>query len=94
MSYQERYHEWFYQLAAIMHNKNEEERRRNKLIAAVYINECINLKRKYKKKRFWIDPLFEKRREYMDNKWILLCLCTKTNTRKFPELLSHDSYSI
>ncbi|XP_011269237.2 uncharacterized protein LOC105259170 [Camponotus floridanus] len=64
MSYEERYHEWTCQLAAIMHNKNEEERRRNRLIAAICINECINLKKKYKKKRFWIDPLFEKRREH------------------------------
>lgn len=64
MSYQERYHAWSCQVVAIMYNKNEEELRRNRLIAAVCINECTNLKKKYKKKRFWIDPLFERRCEH------------------------------
>lgn len=48
----------------IIHNKNEEERRRNKLITACIINECTKFKKKYKEKRFWIDPLFEGRRQY------------------------------
>lgn len=30
MSYQEKLHEWTYQVAAIIHNKNEKERRQNK----------------------------------------------------------------
>lgn len=52
MSYQERYHEWTCQLAAIVHNKNEEERRRNRLITAVCINECTNFKKSIKKGDF------------------------------------------
>lgn len=49
MSYQERYHEWACQVATIIYNKNEEQRRRNKLIVAVYI---AKLKKKYKKRDF------------------------------------------
>lgn len=64
MLYEERFREWTYQLAAIIHNKNEEERRRNKLIIACLIDECTKFKKKSKKKRFWIDPLFEGRRQH------------------------------
>lgn len=52
MSYQERYHEWACQVAAIVHNKNEEQRRRNKIIIAVYMNECTKLKKNIKKRDF------------------------------------------
>lgn len=38
MSYEEKYHEWIYQVAAIVHNKNKVDRRR-KLIATVCISE-------------------------------------------------------
>jgi len=64
MSYEERYHEWARELAASVYDKNEKERRRNNVIITVCINECENVKKKYKKKRFWIDPLFERRRDY------------------------------
>lgn len=72
MSYQEKYHKWACQVAAIVHNKNEEQRRQNKTIVAVYINvctavyinKCTKFKKIYKKKRFWVDPLFERRHEH------------------------------
>lgn len=51
MSYQDRYHEWSCQLAAIVYNKNEEVRSRKLLIAAACIHECLNSKRKYQKKK-------------------------------------------
>jgi len=47
MPYLDKYHKWIYQLAAIVHNKNEYERRRNKLIVAVRINEYTNFKKRY-----------------------------------------------
>jgi len=64
MTYQGRYHEWTCQVAAIVHNKNEEQRRRNIIIASVFINKCTKFKKIYKKKRFWVDPLFERRHEH------------------------------
>ncbi|XP_020298676.1 uncharacterized protein LOC109862917 [Pseudomyrmex gracilis] len=42
MSYQEKYHELACQVAAIVHNKNEEQLRQNKTIVAVYINESTS----------------------------------------------------
>ena len=35
-----------------MHNKNKAKLQQSKLITFVCINECINLKRKYKKRDF------------------------------------------
>jgi len=52
MSCQKQYYDWTYQVDVIVHNKNKAKLQQNRPIASVCLNECINLKRKYKKRDF------------------------------------------
>lgn len=53
MSYEEKYHEWIYQVAAIVHNKNKVDRRRKLIATAVCISE-YKFKKNIKKDFFYI----------------------------------------